>query len=65
VYNSEQCLLLIAITHVTYAQLFRIKFDFDVELDLYCDCYFSYYPRKHGVAWDVLVEDKFPTFSML
>jgi hypothetical protein len=62
VYNSEQCLLLIAITRVTYAPLFRIKFGFDIELDIYCDCYFGHCPCKHGVTWDVEMEDPFPTF---
>jgi hypothetical protein len=57
--NREQILLFIAITHVTYARLFRINFEFDVDLDLYCSWYFSYCPCKHRVTWDVHMEDPF------
>ena len=44
---------------------FLIKWEFAVELDLYCDLYFSYIPCKHRVTGDVQFEDLFPTYSML
>jgi hypothetical protein len=63
--DIEQCLLSTAITHVTYARLFRIKCEFDVELDLYCDWYFTCVTLKHVVTCDAQVEVAFPSFSML
>jgi len=44
---------------------FRIKWNFDVELDLNCDWYFSNGLCTHVVTGDSQVEDPFPTFSML
>jgi hypothetical protein len=49
-YKSEQCLLSIEITHVTYARLFRIKLVCDVELDLHRDWYFIYVACKQDVT---------------
>jgi len=41
---------------------FSIKLQFDVELDLFCDWYFSNGPWKHDVTGDAQVEVPFPTF---
>jgi len=38
---------------------------FTIELDLYCDWYFSYVPCKPGVTGDTQMGGPFPTFLVL